>query len=88
VPLLSELTDEEPMVEEDMSLPPIPPPTLAEATPGTPPLTDALAFQLSLCPEAAELLVPKAAELPVEIPLVLVAELPNEELSLWAELAV
>jgi hypothetical protein len=48
VPLLSELPDEEPVVEEDWSLPPIPPPTLAEATPGTPPVTEAFAFQLSV----------------------------------------
>jgi hypothetical protein len=54
VPLLSESIDEEPDVEEDVSLPPIPAPTLAEATPGTPPLTDALASQLSECPDVSE----------------------------------
>jgi hypothetical protein len=88
VPLLSELVDEVPVVEEDESLPPIPAPTLAVATPGTPPLTDALASQLSECPEVSELLVPVAEELPVDDPLLTDSELPEEELSLWAELSV
>ena len=82
VPLLSEVVDEEPIVEEDESLPPTPAFTLAEATPGTPPLADAPAFQLSMCPEASELLVPAPVELPVDIPLVLDSEVLDDELSL------
>ena len=82
VPWLPETVDIEPVVEEDESLPPTPALTLAEATPGTPPLTDPLAFQLSMCPEVPELLVPALVELPVDIPLVLDAELLNSELSL------
>jgi hypothetical protein len=85
VPLLSELSEEDPFIEEEESLPPTPPFTLAEATPGTPPLIEPPAFQLSLCPELLELLVPKLSELPSELPLVLEAILLMEELSLWAE---
>jgi hypothetical protein len=85
VPLLSELSEEDPVIEEEESLPPTPAVTLAEATPGTPPLTEPPAFQLSLCPELLELLVPRLCELPCELPLVFEAILLMEVLSLWAE---
>jgi hypothetical protein len=85
VPLLSELSEEDPFIEEEESLPPTPPFTLAEATPGTPALIEPPAFQLSLCPELFELLVPWLSELPSELPLVLEAILLMEELSVWAE---
>jgi hypothetical protein len=88
VPLLSELFVEEPAVEEEVSLPPTPAFTLADATPGMPPLTDAPAFQLSLCPDASELLVPVPEECPVDWPLVLEVELPAEALSLCDALSV
>ena len=86
-PLLPEVDDEEPNELEDESLSPIPAFTLAEATPGTPPLTDAPAFQLSTCPAEPELLLPALVVTPLLVPLVLVAVLPANRLSLCAELA-
>lgn len=94
--LLSVVLDEEPVVDDVESLPPTPALTLADPTPGTPPVTVPLAFQLSDCPEVSELLVPLLVELPVEVPdvsvvddddpvdvpLVLDDELPDEVLSL------
>ena len=88
IPLLSELVDEMPVVDDDESLPPTPAFTLAEATPGTPALTDAPAFQLSLWPEEAALLVPRLFELPEDTPLVFEIELPDEALSLCEALSV
>ena len=77
IPLFSEEDKDEPVVEDNESLPPTPALTLAEATPGTPPLTDPPAFQLSLCPAVSELLVVIPVELPSDMPLVLEAELPS-----------
>jgi hypothetical protein len=81
-PLLSELDDDEPLEEDEESLPPTPALTLAEATPGTPPLTDPPAFQLSVWPEDSELLVPALVEFPDDIPVVFEAVLPEDTLSL------
>ena len=82
VPMLCEVPDEEPVIADTESLPPTPPSTLAEAIPGIPPLTEAPAFQLSLCELALELLCPWLIELPVELPNELVVEPPTEALSL------
>lgn len=102
LPLLSVELEDVPVEDDVESLPPTPALTLADPTPGTPPVTVPLAFQLSECPVVSELLVPLLVELPLDVPevsvvedddpvdepLVLDSELPEDVLSLWAELSV
>ena len=82
MPLLSDVPVDEPVVEDDESLPLTPALTLAPPTPGIPPLTDPPAFQPSVCPAVSEVLVPVEVELPLDEPLVLDSELLAEVLSL------
>jgi hypothetical protein len=93
--LLDELL-EEPADVDDELLPLTPALTLAEATPGTPPLTEPPAFQPSVSPVVVEELDPVDVELPLldalvsvsevecplDVPLVELDEAPDDTLSL------
>lgn len=69
-PLLSEVLADDPVLEEVESLPLMPPCTLAEATPGIPPLTEPPTFQPFVCPLDWDELIPAEVELPLEVPVV------------------